>query len=70
MAFRGLLLLAVASAGVAGAGFTATVHPGERAGHDTVGAMDTGALALANTDHVEGPRRPPSGSPRRERPDR
>jgi hypothetical protein len=62
MAFRGLLLLA-AGAGVAGAGFTATVHPGERAGHHTVGAMDTGALALANTDHVEAPASTPPPAP-------
>ena len=56
MVFRGLLLLAAASAGVAGAVSSATVHTGERsAGHDTVSAMDTRALALPNTDHVEAP---------------
>ncbi|MDB5065127.1 MAG: hypothetical protein JWM18_1561 [Chloroflexi bacterium] len=56
MAFRGLLLLAAAGAGLAGAGSTATVHTGEGpAGHDTVGAMGTRALALPNTDRVEAP---------------
>jgi hypothetical protein len=64
MAFRGLLLLAVASAGVAGAGSTAAVHTGERpADHDTVSAMDTAALAVPNADHVEAPASTPLPAP-------
>ena len=64
MAFRGLLLLAAVSAGVAGAGCTATVRSGESpAGHDTVSAMDARALALPNTDHVEAPASTPPPAP-------
>lgn len=64
MVVRGLLLLVVASAGVVGAGSTATVHTGPRsAGHDIVSAMDTRALALPDTDRVEAPASTPPPAP-------
>lgn len=62
-AFRGLHLLAVAGAGVAGAWSVVTGDTGRgSAGHDGVSAVDTVAVALPNADHLSAPRSASTGT--------